>query len=268
MRGTGKGSDNPCWSDKMIENDEFLSEHTLAMRKALQACQALLEQDDGEGLSFLLHPEAAQQATLARLRQGRQRALASWHQKGVQHSMETVPYHNDSCQDLCRRFHQYNQPCRILGLKAWFGRVQQLWGSPSNVRQWMRDNTAETLRLPVRRVTEAPQLDTEGRATECAIIQMTLNDWIHHLDNDQQQNNNGPKDYLKDWHFESWLEQQQTPDSNKEPLLYQVPDVLQHDLLHPFLSTFTQGDYRFVYWGPAQSRTDWHSDVLHSFSWS
>jgi JmjC domain, hydroxylase len=49
---------------------------------------------------------------------------------------------------------------------------------------------------------------------------------------------------------------------------YTIPDIFQHDLLNPFLHLVGAGDYRFVYWGPAHSRTDWHSDVLHSFSWS
>lgn len=126
-------------------------------------------------------------------------------------------------------------------------------------------------------------LDEDGRASECATVKMTLSDWIAYLDDEKNNNHDtrigssAEKDYLKDWHLEAWLEQHgstpQTGKSSKSSAsatasLYQLPAIFAGDLLNPFLRAFTGGDYRFVYWGPAGSRTAWHSDVLHSFSWS
>ena len=85
-------------------------------------------------------------------------------------------------------------------------------------------------------------------------------------------------EYLKDWHLQLLYtdkQDQHNPSQNadttrndQQQLFYNVPSIFQHDLLNDFLTTFTNGDYRFVYWGPAGSQTTRHSDVLNSFSWS
>ena len=99
--------------------------------------------------------------------------------------------------------------------------------------------------------------------------------------------------YLKDWHLQqrypSMVPGQPTPASTRkrkdlllpdldpaidqschhsECSLYKTPEIFGHDLLNSFLTRFTDGDYRFCYWGPVRSYTARHSDVLHSFSWS
>eukprot|EP00535_Pseudo-nitzschia_heimii_P011197 CAMPEP_0197197038 /NCGR_PEP_ID=MMETSP1423-20130617/32664_1 /TAXON_ID=476441 /ORGANISM="Pseudo-nitzschia heimii, Strain UNC1101" /LENGTH=464 /DNA_ID=CAMNT_0042650853 /DNA_START=482 /DNA_END=1876 /DNA_ORIENTATION=- len=99
--------------------------------------------------------------------------------------------------------------------------------------------------------------------------------------------------YLKDWHLQQRYPMvvprtpPPAPKSNKkdfllrhqgsstnqrchhsECLLYKTPELFGHDLLNSFLTRFTNGDYRFCYWGPVRSFTARHSDVLHSFSWS
>ena len=75
--------------------------------------------------------------------------------------------------------------------------------------------------------------------------------------------------YLKDWHLAA-LE----PDY----AAYEVPSYLGEDWLNEHwtaraaagsaAATATGGDHRFVYVGPAGSRTRLHADVLFSYSWS
>ncbi len=106
--------------------------------------------------------------------------------------------------------------------------------------------------------------------------------------------------YLKDWHLQLHLEQQQEQSSHEQQQseastnssssapaftppsgqivpssssllslpLYQVPVHFEYDLLNHFLLRFGKSDYRFCYWGPRGSYTSWHTDVLHSYSWS
>ena len=51
--------------------------------------------------------------------------------------------------------------------------------------------------------------------------------------------------------------------------LYDVPECFQDDFLNEYLERTSAGsDYKFVYMGPAGSRTCVHTDVLHSNSWS
>lgn len=213
-----------------------------------------------------------------------------------------------------RDYHQANLPCRIparLLSNKYFSYVEDYWSSPQKFRQWIRevyqhqvekyemqhhqelherDANDSHLLLPVRRVAVPCKedgnkpLDEDGRANECATVKMTLDEWIAYLDAQSDTNivdasKDEEKDYLKDWHFEDWLEthyysnehdKNDSSPTTRPPLnaLYELPNIFEYDLLNPFLRTFTGGDYRFVYWGPAKSRTDWHSDVLHSFSWS
>lgn len=75
--------------------------------------------------------------------------------------------------------------------------------------------------------------------------------------------------YLKDWHL---------PQLYPEYGAYQTPPHLADDWLNEHwaasrraVDSATQdgsGDHRFVYLGPAGSRTSLHADVLFSFSWS
>jgi JmjC domain, hydroxylase len=117
-------------------------------------------------------------------------------------------------------------------------------------------------------------LDEEGRARECKTDHMTLEEWFDLLeghgggDKEEEDHRNFQREtdrasyYLKDWHLQSWLEDIGVPP------LYTVPEHFQYDLLNNFLTHFTSGDYRFVYWGPTGSQAAIHSDVMNSFSWS
>ena len=280
----------------MSVNEEFLSEHTIAMRKAAVECQLLLApfQRDGTSSSSSttswvvdLLPELANDrtsSTSASLNERRNKVLTKWKDERHEDNLKAIRYDPNaesspsSTWNFRRQFHQNNQPCRIHGLKeSCFRHVNSIWSSPRVFRQWMRrvyppygnnddGGGGYSYNLPVRRSsTHETTLDADGRAAECITINMPLEEYITYLDRQNAHRSNGEtKDYLKDWHLEAFLEDHKLLDSD----LYQVPDIFEHDLLNPFLRAFTKGDYRFVYWGPAGSRTDWHSDVLNSFSWS
>jgi hypothetical protein len=69
--------------------------------------------------------------------------------------------------------------------------------------------------------------------------------------------------YLKDWHV---LRDHADPAA---PPPYSCPAIFQDDYLNEFSLAHRGGDdYRFVYVGPAQTRTLLHTDVLGSYSWS
>ena len=53
-----------------------------------------------------------------------------------------------------------------------------------------------------------------------------------------------------------WITSNQDPSvsSSSSSFLYTVPEIFRHDLLNTFLTRFKDGDYRFVYWGPAGER--------------
>ncbi|XP_013114227.2 2-oxoglutarate and iron-dependent oxygenase JMJD4 homolog [Stomoxys calcitrans] len=65
--------------------------------------------------------------------------------------------------------------------------------------------------------------------------------------------------YLKDWHLKA-----QRMDYN----FYDVPKHFASDWLNEHLVLTESDDYRFVYMGPKDTWTPFHSDVFGSFSWS
>jgi hypothetical protein len=266
----------------MAEQEEvFLSKHTLAMRRALQACQALLATTPLESCEgWTLDAAAVQDARLSHLQVRRQTSynamLAEHKGDASRTTLTSIHYQPDDdsfAAEFRRNFTQANRPCRVHGLtEAYFAYPRAHWSSATRLRAWMRQSVGATAMLPVRQAATAA-LDDQGRATECETVHRSLEDWIAYLDGalvapEEEGGRSTEKDYLKDWHLEAWLAQHENSGSTALPVLYQVPAIFQRDLLNPFLQAFTGGDYRFVYWGPAGSRTTWHSDVLHSFSWS
>ena len=75
----------------------------------------------------------------------------------------------------------------------------------------------------------------------------------------RQKEGDAPLYYLKDWHL--------ALESDEEPF-YEWPELFRSDWLNEFTLGTGRSDYRFVYYGPAGSRTGFHQDVLKSHSWS
>lgn len=69
--------------------------------------------------------------------------------------------------------------------------------------------------------------------------------------------------YLKDWHFAA---------QHPEYGAYETPPHVADDWLNDHWAALNDadgdGDHRFVYLGPAGTRTSLHADVLFSYSWS
>lgn len=272
----------------MGENDDsMLSDHTLAMRRAARFCitQELSQEmlnDIAEKLKQL--PDE----NLPSLRQ--QSREEFWQGEGI----EALRFQDVQSAEVFRRsFHDKNLPCLIdfeetaAGEEGHpYSELNKKWRMPLTStnrqsyvnRQWFLDNLGPETIVPLRYQEAATNasseiLDEDGRATECQTKNVHLKDWIFMLekscgkDTSTKQilsnTSTGSPLYLKDWHLQLKLKNEKKPTA-----LYQCPAIFEVDLLNSFLLNFTQGDYRFCYWGPKGSYTSRHSDVLHSYSWS
>ncbi len=83
---------------------------------------------------------------------------------------------------------------------------------------------------------------------------MTLDEYLSWWNSDR-----GDKSlYLKDWHF--------TKEASSY-VAYSTPEYFSSDWLNEFWED-NESDYKFVYIGPKNSWTPFHSDVFGSYSWS
>ena len=202
-------------------------------------------------------------------------------------------------QEFRQRYHNRNLPCIVNGLsQTSFQYLDREWRQQQQQRnhrdQWFLHHVGSKTLVPLRYNSEKKQqqqqqrqqhdsittslIDEEGRATECQTHHVTMEEWLDMLKREEEEDYDDSKKglnyYLKDWHLQSLLEQQQQQQqvgkSHREKLkqLYETPAIFEYDLLNGFQTTFTNGDYRFCYFGPRGSETSQHSDVMHSFSWS
>ena len=229
-----------------------LSDYTIHLRRALQYCER--EQDVlvelKQTLRGLKTIERAVEVRNASLEWFRREHLPS----------KTIPlvHVDDICaSEFRRKFHRGNLPCRIRGLDGHqFAALSTQWraGDGAINRDWFCNVVGDDTTVPVRQQTTGA-IDQDGRAEECKTLEYSMRQWA-----DCEP---GPHLYLKDWHLVKHLQERGICET-----LYEVPEFFQRDLLNGFLTRVTGGDYKFVYWGPAGSRTAIHSDVLNSFSWS
>ena len=242
-------------------DDEFLSEHTISMRRALRYCQSLelplsVDLDESERCN-------ANQETVQSLRADAARLFWS-HQPNP--TMEYVDASAVSPEDFRSSFHRKNIPCVIRGLdQTFFKSLVEKWRKPDGSvnREWFLENLGAERVVPVRVQPKAPaSLDEDGRAEECQTQNMPLKEWVSIIEVDNSSSASSSSLYLKDWHLQLLVE-----DIGSDQL-YDCPHHLNFDLLNNLQRNFTRGDYRFCYWGAANSYTPRHSDVLHSFSWS
>lgn len=252
-------------TDNTEHDDEvYLSNHTISMRAALKHCRVLLDSSPADAETML--PPHLYETALDAYRAAT--SIAAQRRKALEDiykdpTISIIEYSNDfSVLDFRKRFLHANRPCLIRSLNHYFARVSTQWHtSDSQVNQdWFLKEIGKDTVIPVRQqAVEDSCLDEDGRADECNVSEMTLDEWCHH-----STSADSPHLYLKDWHFQKWWQEHH----QNEPPLYKVPPLFRNDLLNKLLLQFTEGDYRFVYWGPAGSQTPLHSDVLHSFSWS
>lgn len=235
--------------EQTMEEHEEISEHCACMRSALTRCRQLQSNIVSGDQRVRIHPKAAS-------------AACSLKRTTVTDVAIIPDLAQISPIEFRQRFLWANQPCLIQTVPYHFDRVAEAWRCKDNRihREWFRETLGESHEVPVRlQPSSETELDSSGRAMECQTVSMTVGDWICELENNPDEQH-----YLKDWHLQKHLE---SNNKDSEPL-YFVPPHFETDLLNAFLLQCTQGDYRFVYWGPAGSRTDLHSDVMNSFSWS
>jgi len=212
------------------DNDnDFISSHTKSMRKAAEYCVERL-QSIGSIKNVADNSAATPPGEVTEVL-----------------IFEKVP------SDFLNQYSKF--PCCIRDTdwnQEHFGGLHRLWCTSDGTinRGWWQEHHGNDS-LPVR-MGNTLGTDVDGRAYEAPVEHMSMKNWfkVLHVGNEQC--------YLKDWHWQ--LTQSQLP--------YTVPKIFQTDLLNALLTRFTDGDYRFVYWGPDGSTTPRHSDVLASFSWS
>ena len=169
-----------------------------------------------------------------------------------------------------------NIPCIIRGMdKTHFADISTQWRCTNHLKsndtqintdwftRFVGNDTLVPVRFDLGSNHDANLLDDDGRAQECETKQMKLSEWIS--------DTTKSSGYLKDWHLVEYLSNnnEKSTDTSSSCLpLYTTPDFFERDLLNNFLLRYQCGDYKFVYWGPAGSKTHLHSDVMHSFSWS
>jgi len=279
-------------------DNDALPVHTRSMRQAAQYCLSTLASISPTGMASFCQKVTSHQDPW-RTHQRLEAYDAFWGPLPANLSASTEPpvipkvhYSEISPEEFRRRFHDLNLPC-LVDLEdvshtddagsIWFSGVNRLWRQPSESgkpessqrhvvnRDWFVETLGLDCQLPVRfQPQESVQLDDEGRATECQTKKITLSEWnwmlVENADDRQSDEPVRNPYYLKDWHLQLQLEQR--PRIQSIPALYKCPPIFEVDLLNSFLTRFTDGDYRFCYWGPRGSFTSRHSDVLHSFSWS
>jgi hypothetical protein len=242
---------------------EYLSNHTISMRAALKHCQEILDSHPPLDAAYMLHQPHVNDTAVKAYKASQ--SITAQREETLQQVSEnpiiaTIEY-NEEIPDFLNRFLHANRPCLIRGLNQsqHFQKVSCEWQSSDKTvnTKWFRMHLGNDTLVPVKQQHQSQDdLDDQGRANECSTIHMTLKEWCDQVTTDSHL-------YLKDWHLQKWWEQE-----HHQMPLYSVPPLFQGDLLNRLLLHFTEGDYRFVYWGPAGSETRRHSDVLHSFSWS
>lgn len=234
------------------QEDAHLSNHTLAMRKVLHHCKdQLLDSPYDE---FVIIPDAQTAA----------RSLQSFRKQNADIREIDILERMLSGEDFRRRYINANRPCCIRDPEwahMYFGLLLSRWrqNGKTNI-EWFEQSLGRETTVPVRYDPgeDVSVVDEDGRAAECETRNMKLSEWIQLL-NDESKSTRAHF-YLKDWHLQLSLPDNET--------LYSCPEQFDLDLLNRLFLGFTDGDYRFTYWGPNGSQTSLHSDVLNSFSWS
>ncbi|KAL3945676.1 MAG: hypothetical protein SGBAC_000244 [Bacillariaceae sp.] len=261
----------------MDKDENDLPEHAFSMRLASRQCIVLIDsiQEDNSRRRVIVRLQTIDfiETLDAKKKEAYHQFWERLHKLGGSEApIPTISAREISSPYKFRQdFHFRNLPCLIQydeespHNSSPFDRVNEEWKTNDRQHinsQWFLDHVGGENQVPLRyhAMDDKPALDLEGRAVECETRQVSLNEWIDLLSMGQQDHSY----YLKDWHLVALLKEKKP---HLKPL-YTCPEAFQHDLLNPFLTEFTSGDYKFCYWGPSHSKTHRHSDVLHSFSWS
>ncbi|GLE04552.1 hypothetical protein PINS_up013507 [Pythium insidiosum] len=168
--------------------------------------------------------------------------------------MDVVDAATLSYEAFCERYMAANRPVRIRNVvDAWFPRT----------REW---TTADGAGIAFDHLIRsfghlhAPVVDgTSGEYGAQTRTTMSVGEYMELL-----KTGAADKLYLKDWHL--------VRAAAFDPPLYETPPYFADDWLNWWWDRKAEpsedGDYRFVYIGPAGSWTPLHHDVFGSYSWS
>eukprot|EP00980_Cylindrotheca_fusiformis_P000475 scaffold119_cov131-Cylindrotheca_fusiformis.AAC.5 len=276
---------------QQIDDDETdLPEHTISMRSALRRCIQMSERLELMKSSnpkplMAVHVNEKMRHRADSLEATRQEACSKFWRNlekpqngGGTKMIPVISSGTMSAHSFREEFHCKNLPCLIqfqgtdpeAEIQPFAG-VDENWRNSNQEeinRDWFLEHVGANTKVPLRYSSESALLDSEGRATECETKEVSMSEWVEMLGNIGDTPMKETSYYLKDWHLQSQMKQRSCSCVNSTDPLYTCPEIFQYDLLNPFLSQFTKGDYKFCYWGPQGSKTLRHSDVLHSFSWS
>ena len=132
-----------------------------------------------------------------------------------------------------------------------------LWGNEDNVN-W--DYLVDTYGTQTVSVTNCRASSTDP-CTEETTLREVIGRWLSvgHATVDKDR----PLLYIKDWHLARWVSCNPTT----QPF-YTTPSLFADDWLNYHYCTFTDDDFRFVYFGIQGTSTPFHKDVYDSYSWS
>ena len=175
-------------------------------------------------------------------------------EKDSKFQLDSFPIQSATDLSYSEFFHQYmipNLPCLIRDLMIDWPASRDLVNDNKNEPNIAFFEKLEDVDVPVADCS-AKYFNSQEK------ISMTLKEYISYWKSKGNQNDSKNLLYLKDWHFVK-----QFP--NVE--LYSTPKYFTSDWLNEYWED-KNDDYKFVYLGPKNSWTPFHSDVFGSFSWS
>lgn len=246
----------------------------MALRKALHDCRLLVRKTRNGLEEVGIIPEAHFVARDIGYR--RQDVLDQYESKDE--NIDILDKLPTNKVNFIRQYEIPPRPCLVRNATdPHFTVATRLWNSHGSVnREWFQSLCAVTTTNNNSAIVPVvPVMKTDADSDDTSKIEMKLDEWMGLLDTDPVQFEKKEEllsdYYLKDWHLQQYLlrSSNQGQDVKTEPL-YTVPEPFGYDLMNEFWMKYTNGntDYRFVYWGPKDSTTDWHGDILYTFSWS
>jgi len=174
---------------------------------------------------------------------------------------ELFPPFNLSYQQFYNQYLVNNKPCILRGyLNHDNCPASTDWVKDKKPNlEWFLQNFPSDLEVPVS-LCNSQYFNSQECVTE------TLHDYYKYWNSERKDSK-----YLKDWHF--LIDNKKF--GNEKYFCYSVPSYFQSDWLNEWLlnrhlntESEVRTDYKFVYIGPKDSFTPFHSDVFGSFSWS
>ena len=163
--------------------------------------------------------------------------------------VERVPIDSITPAEFAERYLRPNRPVLLTG-------VGERW----HCHHWVTTNGSPYVAFLAECFGDSRVPVASPDGSRCT---MTVTEYASWWRGDELGARAGPPQYLKDWHFAA---------QHPEYRAYETPPHVADDWLNDHWAALGDadgdGDHRFVYLGPAGTRTKLHADVLFSYSWS